>query len=219
MIPADAVSDLVPFAHVADVDRSVAFYERLGFEMRDEFVPEDRRVWAFLERGDARLMVAEAEEAIEPRAQAVLFYLYTRDLDGLRARLVSEGVPAGEISTGNLGPDRQMDVVDPDGYVLMLAEIEGERVGRLRAGVGRVATGPLGGGGVGWSRAEVQSGEGVRPRWSDSGAGGRTRGGSAPYFGVNPPRPPHAAATDAPADRDTPARTPHEERESFLSHW
>jgi len=131
VIPADAVSDLVPFAHVADVDRSVAFYERLGFEMRDEFVPEDRRVWAFLERGDARLMVAEAEEAIEPRAQAVLFYLYTRDLDGLRARLVSEGVPAGEITTGNLGPDRQMDVVDPDGYVLMLAEIEGERVGVL----------------------------------------------------------------------------------------
>jgi len=61
MIPADAVSDLVPFAHVADVDRSVAFYERLGFELRHDLVPEDRRVWAFLERGDARLMVAEIE--------------------------------------------------------------------------------------------------------------------------------------------------------------
>jgi catechol 2,3-dioxygenase-like lactoylglutathione lyase family enzyme len=129
VIPADAVSDLVPFAHVADVDRSVAFYERLGFEMRHEYVPEDRRLWAFLERGDARLMVAEAGEAVDPHVQAVLFYLYTRDLDGLRARLVADGVQAGEITTGNLGPDRQMAVVDPDGYVLMLAEIEGERVG------------------------------------------------------------------------------------------
>ena len=129
MIPRDAVSDLVPFTHVADVDRSVAFYERLGFEMRHEHVPEDHRVWAFLERGDARLMVAEADEAVDPGAQAVLFYLYTRDLDGLRERLVSDGVPAGEITTGNLGPDRQMAVVDPDGYVLMVAEIDGERVG------------------------------------------------------------------------------------------
>jgi len=132
VIPADAVSDLVPFAHVADVDRSAAFYERLGFEMGSEFAPEGRRVWAFLERGDARLMVAEADEAIDPGAQAVLFYLYTRDLDGLRARLVAHGVAAGEITTGNPGPDRQMDVVDPDGYVLMVAEIEGERVGVRR---------------------------------------------------------------------------------------
>ena len=129
MIPLDAISDLVPFAHVADVDRSVAFYERLGFEMRNEYVPENRRIWAFLERGDARLMVAEADGAVDPNAQAVLFYLYTRDLDGLRARLVTAGVAAGEITTGNLGPDRQMGVVDPDGYVLILAEIESERVG------------------------------------------------------------------------------------------
>jgi catechol 2,3-dioxygenase-like lactoylglutathione lyase family enzyme len=131
VIPADAVSDLVPFAHVADVDRSVAFYERLGFEIAHDLIEENRRVWAFLERGDARLMVAEADEAVDPGAQAVLFYLYTRDLDGLRARLVSDGVPAGEITTGNPGPDRQMGVVDPDGYVLMVAEIEGERVGVL----------------------------------------------------------------------------------------
>ena len=29
------------------------------------------------------------------------------------------------------GPDRQLEVTEPDGYVLMLAEIEGERVGVL----------------------------------------------------------------------------------------
>jgi catechol 2,3-dioxygenase-like lactoylglutathione lyase family enzyme len=72
-IPPDVVSDLVPFAHVADVDRSVAFYERLGFEMLHEYVLEDRRAWAFLERGDARLMVAEADESVDPGAQAVVF--------------------------------------------------------------------------------------------------------------------------------------------------
>jgi catechol 2,3-dioxygenase-like lactoylglutathione lyase family enzyme len=131
MTAADRVTDLVPFVHVAEVDRAVAFYELLGFEMLHEFVPEDRRVWAWLERGDARLMVAEADEPVDPAAQAVLFYLYARDLDGLRARLIERGIDAGEITTGGPGPDRQMRVEDPDGYTLMVAEIEGERVGTL----------------------------------------------------------------------------------------
>jgi hypothetical protein len=38
-------------------------------------------------------------------------------------------VAAGEATTGGPGPDRQMRVEDPDGYGLMIAEIEGERVG------------------------------------------------------------------------------------------
>jgi predicted enzyme related to lactoylglutathione lyase len=131
MIPADAVSDLVPFAHVTDVDRSVAFYARLGFEMQHEALENGRRTWAFLERGDARLMVAGADGAFDPEAQGIIFYLYTRDLDALRGRLVEGGVEAGEITTGGPGPDRQLELVDPDGYVLVLAEIEGERVGVL----------------------------------------------------------------------------------------
>jgi len=131
MIPADVVSDLVPFAHVTNVDRSVAFYERLGFEMLHEATAHGRRMWAFLERGDARLMVAAADGAFDPDAQGIIFYLYTRDLDALRARLVAGGVDAGEVTTGGPGPDRQLEVTDPDGYVLMLAEIEGERVGVL----------------------------------------------------------------------------------------
>ena len=131
MIPSDAVSDLVPFAHVTDVDRSVAFYERLGFELQHEAVSDGRRMWAFLERGDARLMIAEADGAFDPEAQGIIFYLYTRDLDTLRARLVDAGVEAPEITTGGPGPDRQLELTDPDGYVLMVAEIEGERVGVL----------------------------------------------------------------------------------------
>jgi catechol 2,3-dioxygenase-like lactoylglutathione lyase family enzyme len=127
----DRVSDLVPFVHVADVDRSIAFYALLGFGLEDELVEDGRRIWGFLERGDARLMVAEADEPVDRHAQGVLFYAYTRDLDGQRAHLVANGVDAGEITTGGPGPDRQMAVDDPDGYRIMLAEIEGERVGVL----------------------------------------------------------------------------------------
>jgi predicted enzyme related to lactoylglutathione lyase len=127
----DQITDLVPFVHVADVDRSVRFYERLGFVMEDAAAPDGRRIWAFLERGDARLMLAAADEPVDPCAQAVLFYLYTRDLDALRARLLDAGVAAGYLTTGGPGPDRQMALDDPDGYRLMVAEIEGERVSVL----------------------------------------------------------------------------------------
>ena len=75
-------------------------------------------------------MVAEADAPVDAAAQAVLFYLYTRDLEGLRAHLVASGVPAGEITTGGPGPDRQMRVEDPDATPTV-AEIEGERVGVL----------------------------------------------------------------------------------------
>jgi catechol 2,3-dioxygenase-like lactoylglutathione lyase family enzyme len=129
VIPADAVSDLVPFTHVTDVDRSEALYERLGCELHHEAMSGGRRMWAFLERGDARLMVAEADGAFDPEAQGVIFYLYTRDLDALRARLLDGGVETGKITTGGPRPDRQLELADPDGYVLMVAEIEGERVG------------------------------------------------------------------------------------------
>jgi len=74
-------------------------------------------------------MILADAGAFDPDAQGIPFYLSTRDLDALRARLVAGGVDAGEITTGCPGPDRRLEVTDPDGYVLMLAEIEGERVG------------------------------------------------------------------------------------------
>src|SRR3954452_876756 len=112
----EQVTDLVPFVHVADVDRSVAYYERLGLVMETEFAPEGRRIWAFLERGDARLMVAEADEPVDPHAQAVLFYLYTRDLDALRARLLDAGVAAGEITAGGPRPRGEEGAGGPRGH-------------------------------------------------------------------------------------------------------
>ena len=75
-------------------------------------------------------MLERAHAPIDPAAQAVLFYLYAQDLDGLRAHLLGAGVSAGEIVDGSPGPEREMRVVDPDGYVLMIAESEGEPVRR-----------------------------------------------------------------------------------------
>ena len=124
----DRVSDLVPFAHAADIDASVAFYERLGFEVRDTFRTGARLNWAFLQSGHARLMLEHAGAPIVAREHAVLFYLYSRDLFGLRERLLQAGTDVGEIRDGTPGPRLEMRLEDPDGYVLMIAQIDDERV-------------------------------------------------------------------------------------------
>jgi ketosteroid isomerase-like protein len=119
--PPAPVEDLTPFVHVADVTRSIAFYALLGFAVEDTHAPAGRPDWAFLSHGAAKLMVARAGEPIAPEAQAVLFYLYTPDLEGLQQHLRAHGHRAGPIRDGAPGPREEMRVQDPDGYVLMIA--------------------------------------------------------------------------------------------------
>ncbi len=125
-LPPSPVTGLVPFAHVADVGRSVAFYRLLGLAVNDTFEPDGILHWAWLESESAALMVARADAPIEPRGQAVLFYLYAHDLAGLRDHLVAHGVRPGpgEIVDGSPGPRQEMRVTDPDGYCLMIAQID-----------------------------------------------------------------------------------------------
>jgi SnoaL-like domain len=127
---ASAVGDLVPFVHVADVRRSVDFYRLFGLELRETYEDEGRVVWASMARASAVLMLAEGEAPIDPGAQGVLFYLYALDLVGLRDHLVARGETVGEIVDGSPGPKQEMRVTDPDGYCLMVAQIEDESIKR-----------------------------------------------------------------------------------------
>ncbi len=122
--PARRVSSLVPFIHVTDVKRSADFYRLLGFDVRDTYQHGDHLNWAWLQSHDAALMLARGEEPVDAREEAVLFYLYARDLAPLRDHLVTQGVLAGEILDGTPGPRHEMRVIDPDGYCLMIAQIE-----------------------------------------------------------------------------------------------
>lgn len=121
-----AISDLTPFVGVADVERSVAFYRLLGLDLGDTYEHEGRLGWASMTHGNAALMLARGEAPIDPCAQGVLFYLYAHDLVGLRDHLVVCGVTPGEIVDGSPGPRREMRVTDPDGYCLMVAQIDDE---------------------------------------------------------------------------------------------
>jgi catechol 2,3-dioxygenase-like lactoylglutathione lyase family enzyme len=120
----ERVRDLIPFVHVTDVARSIAFYELLGFELKDSHEHEGELDWAALASRDAQLMLARASAPIERDRQAVLFYLYADHLAALRDQLLAHGVAVGEIRDGSPGPARELGLADPDGWCLMVAEIE-----------------------------------------------------------------------------------------------
>ena len=133
-------------AHVADVDRSIAFYARLGFSCRSRFGPEGAANWADLGNGAARIMLSRASGPIDAAQQAVLFYMYAPDVRALREHLLrssctdagpppdQDGSTVGTLATPPTSvvfaivprfymPRGELRVHDPDGYCLLIGEL------------------------------------------------------------------------------------------------
>jgi catechol 2,3-dioxygenase-like lactoylglutathione lyase family enzyme len=108
--------------HVKSVPRSIEFYERLGFTVKNTFVADGRSEasWAWLSAGGAHLMVTRADEPVDASQQAALFYLYCGDVPAFRAALQAHGVAVGEIQYPFYAPRGEFRVTDPDGFVLMV---------------------------------------------------------------------------------------------------
>jgi catechol 2,3-dioxygenase-like lactoylglutathione lyase family enzyme len=104
---------------VADPERSVAFYQRLGFTVGGTHAEGDRLQWVWLKHGGAQLMLARASAPVVAGAQAIMLYLYGPDVPGPNAELAAAGVEVGAITTPFYAPRGEFRVVDPDGYALM----------------------------------------------------------------------------------------------------
>ena len=119
------IKRLVPMAFVADLPRSIAFYEHLGFSVANSVTPDggDEPTWAWLESGGAHIMIAKASEQVVPEQQAVLFYLYADDVAETRDALAGAGLNPGPIATPFYAPRGEFRLVDPDGYVLMVTHV------------------------------------------------------------------------------------------------
>jgi hypothetical protein len=135
------VNRLVPFAHVVDVRASVEFFGLLGFV--PESVLRDGQgceFWALLRSGGAEIMLARASGLVDAEQQAVLFYMYSTDVAGLRQHLLANGVRDGGSYSGARGPDDgprtvfevgyrdympagELRVHDPDGYVILVGQV------------------------------------------------------------------------------------------------
>lgn len=134
--------------HVADVSRSIIFYELLGFELIDTEGAPGCLGWARLHCEGAAIMLflAEAEHPPDP-SHCPPAYMYTPDLAGLRAHLLANGVTVSEITHPPYMRSGEFGVKDPDGYLIFvghwgdaehsawLARIEEKkRTGTLRPG-------------------------------------------------------------------------------------
>lgn len=119
------VTSLVPMAHVADVAVSVAFYQRLGFEIGGSFTPpgDGEPSWVSLQSGTAELMLARASEPVVAVQQAVLFYVYCGDVGRMRGQLADAGLEPGPIAKPFYNPQGEFRLVDPDGYVVMVTHL------------------------------------------------------------------------------------------------
>ena len=123
------VRGLVPMIHVADVERSIEFYRRLGFEVGNKVPRVGRLNWAWLYapkvadwRYGPNLMFVRSESDINQGEQKVLFYLYATHLTSLRDDLLLSGLAPSEISYPEYLPRGEFSLQDPDGYCLMIAQ-------------------------------------------------------------------------------------------------
>ena len=112
---------LVPFAHVADVRRAVAFYEKLGFEMGGSLAGEAGALdWAILEHQGAQLMVARASAPVMAEEQAILFYVYYEDVVAAHSALTASGLDVGPVLYPQHSPRGEFRITDPDGYTVQV---------------------------------------------------------------------------------------------------
>lgn len=130
--------------HVADVDRSVAFYALLGYTCQSRFSGHDGVTnWADLHSHESRIMLARASGPVDATVQAVLFYLYSPDVRWLQKHLLTNGIPhAGsppqegieapppngaavfDIVPRFYMPAGELRIHDPDGYCLLVGQLD-----------------------------------------------------------------------------------------------
>jgi catechol 2,3-dioxygenase-like lactoylglutathione lyase family enzyme len=125
------IHSLTPYAHVADIDRSIAFYRRLGLDVQNRHFDDEVLAWAFLSTpavdrrtAAARLMIAAADGPIDASKQAVLFYCWTDDAHTLHAELEAAGVEVGPIEHPFYMRAGEFEVVDPDGYLVLVGQLD-----------------------------------------------------------------------------------------------
>jgi Glyoxalase/Bleomycin resistance protein/Dioxygenase superfamily len=109
-----------PMLHAMDIERSLAFYELLGFVTVDSDCGKPLGGARMHCEGGA-LMFVRAEHAADPRAQGILLYMYAPDLMALRAELRTSGVSVSPIGYPEYMPSGEMRLVDPDGYSVIVA--------------------------------------------------------------------------------------------------
>ncbi len=106
-----------PMLHAQEIERSIRFYELLGFEVidTDACTPIG---WARIHCEGGALMFLRAEEPMKDVSHSVMFVMYTPDLPALREQLIAAGLNVPPINYPEYMPSGQISLRDPDGYLV-----------------------------------------------------------------------------------------------------
>ncbi|MGH9774845.1 MAG: VOC family protein [Candidatus Acidiferrales bacterium] len=107
-----------PMLHVAEIEKSIQFYELLGFETIDT----DRCTpigWARMHCDGGALMFLRAEEPVDP-GHPVMLCMYTPDLAALREQLFASGLKVPPIKYPEYMRSGEMTLHDPDGNIVFV---------------------------------------------------------------------------------------------------
>ncbi len=144
-----SVHRVVPYLHVADVEQSVAFYSALGFSEHDFYRTQTgEAIWASVKRCNpdgsaAEVFFAQADAPVRPEQQAILLYMFSNDVQQLRAHLLNAGLHDAGKYCGQPGPndgrsvvfevyhpphmkDGELRVADPDAHCLLVGQYTGQ---------------------------------------------------------------------------------------------
>jgi len=115
-----APKSVVALLNVGDVDRSISFCKKLGFEVGNEPLKNDQGVKTFvwMHHGNAaQIMLTLAGEPLGPGPRHMMFYLYTSNMPAYREQLIACRVEVGKVKYPFWMPNGEFQVNDPDGWV------------------------------------------------------------------------------------------------------
>lgn len=116
---------LTPLIFASDVQRSIRFYEQLGFTVQNTVKDEIGELnWAWVQNGKANLMLARSARPMNPGAQDFMLYMYAPDVAAYRAELESKGLTVGPMNHPFYSPRGEFRIDDPDGFSIFVSHAD-----------------------------------------------------------------------------------------------
>jgi len=112
---------IIPMQPVRHLPQSIAFYEKLGFNVEDR---RDDWGWAKLCWGECRVMLDQSINVHPDAPRNAVLYLYPGDIDAFHAQARANGLDVPDLDTTFYGM-REFRIDDPDGNRLWIGQARG----------------------------------------------------------------------------------------------